>query len=125
MHYGRACKTIRYILCTQVRQNWKFTDKMGNGYLNPLSSVCVCVCVCGGYYCGKKHTKKYLLSVTAVSDRFVVVVLKDDVPEEVVRNIFDKVPLDRELPCPLVLLPVIHALLKIHPAHHLSHPTKL
>jgi hypothetical protein len=54
-----------------------------------ILTLCL-VCVCGGgCYCGKKHTKRYLLSVTTVSDRFVVIVLEDDVPEEVVRNIFD------------------------------------
>jgi hypothetical protein len=55
----------------------------------------------------KELCKFYLLSVTAICDRFIVIVLKNDVSHKAVRYILNYVPLHIELPTPLFLLPVI------------------
>jgi hypothetical protein len=49
----------------------------------------------------------YLLSVTAVCDRLVLIVLQDDVLENIVGHVLDNVPLNREGAVPLVLLPIL------------------
>ena len=40
-------------------------------------------------------------------------------------NIFYYMPLDREITIPLILLPEIHAFIKINSANHLCYSTKL
>ena len=67
----------------------------------------------------------HLLGVPAISYRFVVIVLKNDVPQQVVRDILNNVPLHRELATPLVLLPIIDTFVKIDGSNHLSYTTEL
>jgi hypothetical protein len=55
----------------------------------------------------KELCKFYLLGVTAICDRFIVIVLKNDVSHKAVRYILNYVPLHIELSTPLILLPVI------------------
>jgi hypothetical protein len=55
----------------------------------------------------KELCKFCLLGVTAICDRFIVIVLKNDVLHKAVRYILNYVPLHKELPTPLILLPVI------------------
>lgn len=55
----------------------------------------------------KELCKFYLLGVTAICDRFIVIVLKNDVSHKAVRYILNYVPLHIELPTPLILLLVI------------------
>jgi hypothetical protein len=67
----------------------------------------------------------YLLGVTAVCDRLVLIVLQDDVLENVVRHVFDNLPLNREGAIPLVLLPVLQGFLEINSTNHFSNTNKL
>jgi hypothetical protein len=67
----------------------------------------------------------YLLGVTAVSDRLEFIVFQQNMPQSVVSHIFYNVPLNREATRPLILLPYVHAFIKVNRPHHLSHPTEM
>lgn len=67
----------------------------------------------------------YLLGVSTVSDRFIVVVFKYNVTKETVGNIFDHKPFDREVSRPSILLPVLYTRVEVNRSNHLGHPTKL
>jgi hypothetical protein len=67
----------------------------------------------------------YLLSVAAVCDRLVLIVLQDDVLENIVGHVLHNVPLNREGAVPLVLLPILSGFLKINGASHFSNTNKL
>ena len=63
---------------------------------------------------------KYLLSVPRMCYRFVVIAFDDNVSQLGVGNIFHYVPLHWEEPIPLVALPKVHVLGKIHLSNHFS-----
>jgi hypothetical protein len=67
----------------------------------------------------------YLLRVSTVCDRLVVIVFQNDVTKLGIGNIFNDVIFYWEETIPLVLLPKIHARVKIHRANHLCHFTEL
>jgi hypothetical protein len=67
----------------------------------------------------------YLVCVPAICDRFIVIVLKNDVPQKIVRYILNYVPLHRELATPLILLPIINTSVEIDRSNHVSHATEL
>lgn len=67
----------------------------------------------------------YLLGVSTVSYRLVVIVFKYNVTKLTIRDIFDYMPFDRKLPTPFILLPVGYTLVKIDRSNHFSHPTEL
>lgn len=45
--------------------------------------------------------------------------------EQIIRDIFHDVPLDGELAGPLVLLPIVHALLEVNGSNHLGDTAEL
>ena len=67
----------------------------------------------------------YLLSVSAVGNWFVVIIFKYNVTKLTIGYIFNNMPLNRELACPLILLPIIYTFIIIYRPHHLGHPTEL
>lgn len=67
----------------------------------------------------------YLLSISTVSHRLVIIIFKNNVTELTVWNVFNYVPLHGKLPTPLILLPEVHTLVKIHRSNHFSYPTEL
>lgn len=75
--------------------------------------------------CNKTYlTTTYLLSVPAACYWLIFVILKDDPPKLTVRDVLDKVPLDRKGTTPPIPLPEVHSVVKIYPASHLCHATK-
>ena len=74
----------------------------------------------------KSYSKAlYLLCVPAVGYRLVLIVFKNYMAEEIIWNILQYVPINRELASPLILLPVVHTLLKIHWSSHLRNTAEL
>lgn len=67
----------------------------------------------------------YLLCISAVSYRFIFVVLKNYMAKLRIWNILDDMPFDWEKTIPFILLPKVHVLTEINPVSHLSYPTKL
>ena len=67
----------------------------------------------------------HFLRVSAVSNWFVFIILKNDVLQQAVRNVLHNVPLDRKPTSPFVLLQVFNCLVKINSTHHLSQTNKL
>ncbi|KAB8109558.1 hypothetical protein EE612_045861 [Oryza sativa] len=67
----------------------------------------------------------YLLCVPAVGHRFIIIVFKNYMAEKIIWNILHNVPLNRELASPLILLPIVNTLLKIHWPNHLCNTTEL
>ena len=71
-------------------------------------------------------TKRWhLLSVSAGSHSFEVIVLEDYILEERAREVLYDVPLDGKESLPFVFLPEIHGLLEVHWPKHLCQPHKL
>ena len=67
----------------------------------------------------------YLLCVSAISYRLVLIILKYYMPQLWVWNIFNDMPLHWETAIPLVLLPEIHGFIEINTANHLCNSTEL
>ena len=65
------------------------------------------------------------MSVSAVGDWFVLIVLEGNMLQETVGDILHNVPLHREIACPLVLLPILDTLVKINSPRHLCQSYKL
>lgn len=67
----------------------------------------------------------HLLCVSAIRNRFVIIIFKSNGLQQTVGNVFNNVPLNRKAPSPLVLLPEVHALVKINRTNHLGQANKL
>lgn len=67
----------------------------------------------------------YLLRISTVCNRLVIIVVKKNVTESNVGNILNNMPFSWELSAPSILLPVICILLKINRSNHFSYPTEL
>lgn len=71
------------------------------------------------------YEARYLLGISAVCNRLVVIVLQNDVTKLWIWDILYNVPLNREKTTPLILLPKFHVLAEINSPNHLSDTTEL
>ena len=67
----------------------------------------------------------YFLCISAVCDRLILIVLKQDMLQGIVRYVFDDVPSYRKATSPFILAPEVHVLVKIDRTNHLSHATEV
>ena len=97
---------------------------VGSQLLSYCNQMCFMLLPCQLWHAFQdNHTS--LLSVPAVSNRLIVIVLKNDMSKLAVRNIFYNMPLERHFSSPLVLLPEFQILVEINRSNYLSYTTKL